>query len=111
MEIIDISNPVTLILVLTFVLFLLFLGKIFKKGFIPSIGLVGLLLLLVYYAICLRNPDLVDYTKKIYNCIGINFVFVFISFFSYLWIDNIEAVVNNKKSYDNSLDWFWDKIK
>lgn len=110
MEIIDISNPVTLILVLVVILFLVFVGKFLNNSYIPAIGLIGLLALLVYYAVCLRNPELLDIRRTLYNCAGINFVFIFISFFSYLWVDNIESVVKNKKSYDNSLDWFWEKV-
>ena len=44
------------------------------------------------------------------RCIVIDFVFVLMTFFSYLWVDDIETKVNGKKSYDNSLDWFWKKI-
>ena len=37
-------------------------------------------------------------------------IFVLLSFISYLWIDDIEAKVKKKKSIDNSLDWFWNKV-
>ena len=37
-------------------------------------------------------------------------IFTFLSFISYLWIDDIEAKANKKKIIDNSLDWFWSKI-
>ena len=110
MEIIDISNPVTLILILIMLLFLVFIGKMSKNSYIPAIALVGLLGLLVYYAICIKNPALMDIRKTLYNCIAINFVFIFIAFFSYLWVDNIEAIAKHKKNYDNSLDWFWEKL-
>lgn len=110
MEIINISNPVTLILLLIVVLFLVFLGKTAKSSYIPAAGLLGLLGLLVYYVICIKNPELIDLRKTVYNCMAINFVFIFIAFMSYLWVDNIEAKIKNKKSYDNSLDWFWKKV-
>jgi len=110
MEIIDISNPVTLILVLILVLFLVFVGKNFKNSYIPGAGLIGMLGLLVYHVVCARNPELANISKTIYNCIAIDFVFVLISFISYLWIDDIESKLKNKKSYDNSLDWFWEKV-
>ena len=39
-----------------------------------------------------------------------DFVFIFLSFISYLWIDEIQAKVENIKSIDNSLDWFWKRV-
>ena len=44
------------------------------------------------------------------RCIAIDFVFVLITFFSYLWVDDIEARATGKRSIDNSLDWFWKKV-
>lgn len=44
------------------------------------------------------------------RCIVIDFIFVLITFFSYLWVDDIEAKATGKKSIDNSLDWFWKKV-
>ena len=38
-------------------------------------------------------------------------VFIFLSFISYLWIDDVEAKVKKKKVIDNSLDWFWSETK
>ena len=40
----------------------------------------------------------------------VDFVFIFLSFISYLWIDEIQAKVENIKSIDNSLDWFWKRV-
>lgn len=44
------------------------------------------------------------------RCIAIDFVFILISFFAYLWVDDIETKKLGKKSIDNSLDWFWKKV-
>lgn len=110
MEIINISNPVTLILLLTIILFLVFLGKTTKNSLIPGAGLLSLLGLLIYYVICVRNPEFIDLKKTIFNCMSINFIFILISFLSYLWVDDIESKLKNKKSYDNTLDWFWQKL-
>ena len=40
----------------------------------------------------------------------VDFVFIFLSFISYLWIDDIQAKVEKKKSIDDSLSWFWAKV-
>lgn len=107
MEIIDISNPVTLLLMLAVLVGVIFLGKSTKNSILSIIMLAVFLGLLVYYVVLLRNPALMDIRTVIVNCMSINFIFLFISFISYLWIDDIEAKKKNKKSIDNSLDWFW----
>lgn len=107
MGIIDISNPVTLLLMLSILIGVIFLGKSTKNSVLSIITLAVLLGLLVYYVVLLRDPNLMDVRTVIVNCMSINFIFLFISFISYLWIDDIEAKKKNKKSVDNSLDWFW----
>ena len=109
MGIIDISNPFTLLLLLVVLIGTIFLGKTTKNSFLSIGALVLFLGLLVYYVVALRNPELAEFKNTIINCMSINFIFIFISFISYLWIDDIEAKVKNKKSVDNSLDWFWQK--
>ena len=110
MEFINISNPVTVLLILVIAIFLIFLGKTTKKSFIPAILLFVFLALLVYYVVCLQNPELSAERGVIFNCMAINFTFIFIAFLSYLWVDDIESKIKNKKSIDDSLSWFWDKI-
>ena len=48
--------------------------------------------------------------SQVYLCIAMDFLWLLISFLGYLWIDDIAATKFNKKSYDNSLTWFWDKL-
>ena len=49
-------------------------------------------------------------TSTLANCIAVDFVFIFLSFIAYLWMDDIEAKDRKLKSIDNSLDWFWKKV-
>lgn len=107
MEIIDISNPVTLLLLLAVLVGVIFLGKSTKNSILSIIMLAVFLGLLIYYVVLLRKPELIDMRTVIVNCMSINFIFLFLSFISYLWIDDIEAKKKHKKSVDNSLDWFW----
>ena len=73
MLIFDISNPLTLLLMLAVTVLLIFLAQEVKKSMIVA----GVL---------------------------------FVSFFSYLWVDDIETKKLGKKSLDDSLDWFWKKV-
>ena len=82
MFIIDLTNPLTLILLLIATVLLIFLGKEIKKPHAPA--LMGSL--------------------------GMDFIMIFISFFGYLWVDDISCKFYKKKNIDNSLDWFWNKV-
>ena len=42
--------------------------------------------------------------------LGVDAIMIFLSYISYLWVDDIETKEKNKKSIDNSLEWFWKKI-
>ena len=108
----DISNPLTLLLMLLATILLIFLAQEVKKSMIGAVVLfVYLILLIVHVAQVATLPEEYRYLlSTLTRCVVIDFVFVFISFFAYLWIDDIETRKNGKKSIDNSLDWFWRKV-
>lgn len=112
MFIFDISNPLTLILMLAATVLLIFLAQEVKKSYVSAIVLFAYLLILIMHVAQIATlPEEYRYMiATLSRCIAIDFVFVLIGFFSYLWVDDIEAKANGKKSIDNSLDWFWKKI-
>ena len=112
MFIFDISNPLTLILMLAATVLLIFLAQEVKKSYIAAIMLfVYLIILVVHVAqIATLSEEFRYMLTTLSRCIAIDFVFVLITFFSYLWVDDIETKVSGKKSIDNSLDWFWKKV-
>lgn len=112
MFIFDISNPLTLILMLAATVLLIFLAQEIKKSYVAAIMLfVYLIILVVHVAqIATLSEEFRYMITTLSRCIAIDFVFVLITFFSYLWVDDIEAKVSGKKSIDNSLDWFWKKV-
>lgn len=113
MYILDITDPITLLLLLTMTVLLIFLGKEIKKPHAPAIALIMVLILIVIHSVQLLNIPEQNYEEiksTLVGCIGIDFVLIFISFMSYLWVDDISAKFYKKKSIDNSLDWFWNKI-
>ena len=91
---------------------LIFLSQEIKKSYIASIMLfVFLVLLIVHVAQMATLPEEFRYLiTTLSRCIAIDFVFILITFFAYLWVDDIEAKVKGKKSIDDSLSWFWKKI-
>lgn len=112
MVIFDISNPLTLLLMLAATVLLIFLSQEIKHSYIGAIMLFAYLVVLIVHVAQLSTlPEEYRYLlTTLSRCIVIDFVFVLITFFSYLWVDDIETKVKGKKSIDNSLDWFWKKV-
>lgn len=112
MFVFDISNPLTLVLMLAATVLIIFLAQEIKKSYVSAITLFAyLIILIVHVAQMATLPEEYRYlTTTLSRCIAIDFVFILISFFSYLWVDDIETKVKGKKSIDSSLDWFWKKV-
>ena len=112
MFIFDISNPLTLILMLAATVLLIFLAQEIKKSYVAAIMLFAYLVILVVHVaqIATLSEEFRYMITTLSRCIAIDFVFILITFFSYLWVDDIEAKVSGKKSIDSSLDWFWKKV-
>lgn len=109
---VNIAEPGYTISFLLLSVFIVLLGKEVKKSIIPGILLIGYLILLVMHMVqyATLSNEYMYLANNIANCIAFDFAFVLLSYISYLWIDDIEAKYKNKKSIDNSLDWFWKKV-
>ena len=112
MFILDISNPLTLLLLVSATALLIFLSQEVKKSTINAIMLFAYLILLIVHVAQLAtlSEEYRYMLQTLSRCIVIDFGMVLVSFFAYLWVDDIEAKATGKKSIDNSLDWFWKKI-
>lgn len=112
MYIFDMTNPLTLVLMVAVVVLLIFLAQEEKKSYIAAIPLFIMLAIVIIHGVQLLSlPDeFKDLAPKLYNCIAIDFVLAGVTFFGYLWVDDIEAKEKGIKSIDNSLDWFWKKV-
>lgn len=110
--ILDVSNPITLLLLVLATALLIFLAQEVKKSYVVAIPLFAILIMLVGHVVQVStlSEDVQNLATTLYRCIAIDFIFVLITFFAYLWVDDIEARANNIKSIDNSLDWFWKEI-
>ena len=112
MFVLDIANPLTLFLIVLAVALLIFLGQEVKKSIAVAIPLVSFLILLIVHVgqVASLSPEMADLSATLYKCIALDFLFILVTFFGYLWVDDLEAKENNIKSIDNSLDWFWKEI-
>lgn len=109
MKFLDLTNPITLLLVVLAVALLIFLGQEVKKSTVVAIPLFAFLASLITHLVQVLgiSPEYSHLIGIIYKCIAVDFGFILVTFFAYLWVDDIEAKKNNIKSIDNSLDWFW----
>ncbi len=112
MFIINIANPLTLFLIVLALGLLIFLGQEVKKSIAVAVPLVAFLVLLIIHVaqVASLSAEMADMAATLYKCIALDFLFILVTFFAYLWVDDIEAKENNLKSIDNSLDWFWKEI-
>lgn len=112
MFVLNITNPITVLLLVLFAVALIYLGYELKKSYITAIPLFVFLAFLVTHVIQLMTlpVEFDQYSSILTWCIVLDFMFIFITFVSYLWVDDLEAKKFNKKSIDDSLDWFWKEI-
>lgn len=106
--ILDMTNSVNILLSLFFAVCLIYLGVEIKRSVAPAIGLAAFIVLLVVHAVQFSMYP--ESASLLLKCISMDFIFIFLTYIAYLWVDDIEAKARNKKSIDNSLDWFWKKI-
>ena len=112
MFIFDLTNSLTLLLVVLVTALLIFLAQEIKRSSVAMIPLVSFLGLLIIHVVQVSTltAEYASLSSTLYKCLAIDFLFILITFFSYLWVDDLEAKKNNIRSIDNSLDWFWKEI-
>lgn len=110
--IINFTKPFAIIVALILFILIVILGKETKKSIIPGFMLGTFLIIIAGHAIeyALVKDATGEILTILARCISMDFIFILISFFAYLWIDDIETKEKKKKSIDNSLDWFWKKV-
>ena len=108
MPFINFTNVATMLLTLVVFLLALVLSKETKKSGIIATMLSVFLIILVELGTISNITEEMHYAMT--RSILVDFVFIFLSFISYLWMDEIQAKVENRKSIDNSLDWFWKRV-
>ena len=110
---INLTNPTTVILLVIATALLIFLGKELKKSYIAALPLVFFLVLVLMHSIQLANVPEANYELQrsmLLGSIAVDMIMLFVTFFGYLWIDDIACRFYKKKSIDNSLDWFWKQV-
>lgn len=111
MPMINFTQPFELFIALLLFVLVLWFAYQSKKSVIAGIMLFVFIAILVLHALEFSMGTLTqEGLHAAIQSIIFDLVFIFLSFISYLWIDDIEAKLKKKKIIDNSLDWFWSKI-
>ena len=109
---VDISNPLWLLVILFVNICFIYIGWKEKNSIVTLIPLLAFLTLLVshFLQITVFSAQYEEVRGTIMSSITWDFSFILLSYISYLWVDEVEAKYKNKKSIDNSLSWFWNKV-
>ena len=109
---VDISNPFWLLVILFVNICLIYVGWKEKKAIVTLIPLLAFLALLVshFLQITAFAEQYENVRNNIISSMTWDFSFILLSYTSYLWVDEVETKFRNKKSIDNSLSWFWNKV-
>lgn len=113
MFIFDLTNLLTLFLVLIVTILCIYLSQEIKKSLVVAIPLFAFVIDLVIHTIqmlTLTQEFSYLYSKLCYN-MAIDFVFLLVTFLAYLWADEIEAKEFNKKTINSKgINWLWKKV-
>ena len=109
---INFSHPMAVLTAVVLFVLVVYLAKETKKSWITAFMLGIFLTIIIGHALELTilGNKLPEIRHMLATSLTYDFMFIFLSFFSYLWIDDIEAKDSKKKSIDDSLSWFWSKV-
>ncbi len=112
MPLINFTNPFAILVAVILFGLVLYLGRETKKSYVVGIMLFVFIAILLghtieFMTIGQSNEEIY---KEVTRSATIDLIFIFLSFISYLWVDDIEVKAGKKKSIDNSLEWFWSKV-
>ena len=113
MFIFDLTNLLTLFLVLIATVLLIYLSQEIKRSIVVAIPLFAFLIDLVIHTIqaLTLTPDYAYLFSKLCMNMAIDFVFVLLTFLAYLWADEVEAKQFNKKTINSKgFDWLFKQI-
>lgn len=108
--IINFTEPLATLTALVLFVLVLFLAKETKKSMFLAVMLGIFLVIIAGHSFEFSMSEVIELQNVYARCITVDFVFILLSFLSYLWVDDIEAKAGKKKSIDDSLDWFWSKV-
>lgn len=108
---INTANPIVVLALTAVIVGIIFVSKKFEQRPLLIIAIIVLIGLLIYHSVFIEktmaNSEL---HVQGYYCLAVDLVMLLVSFIAFLWVDSIIAKNKKIKSYDDSLNWFWEKI-
>ena len=107
-----ILNHLIIIVITIAIVGMIALAKKTEKPAILGVMIVVNLGMLLYHTYIVNGLPtyLENEVSQTYLCIAMDFLWLLISFLGYLWVDDIRGIKLNKKNYDNTMAWFWNKL-
>ena len=113
MFVFDLTNLLTLILVLAATILFIYLSQEIKKSLVVAIPLFAFVIDLIIHTIqvlTLSQEYAYLYSKLCYN-MALDFIFLLLTFLAYLWADEVEAKAFNKKTINSKgINWLWKQV-
>ena len=113
MFIFDLTNLLTLVLVILAIILFIFLSQEIKKSLVAAIPLFAVVIDLVVHTIqmlTLKQEYSYLFSTLCYN-MAIDFTLLLVTFLAYLWADEVEAKTFNKKTINSKgINWLWKKV-
>lgn len=113
MFIFDLTNIITLVLILMATILFIFLSQEIKNSKVAAIPLFGFLIDLIIHTIqilTLKQEYSYLYSKLCMN-MAIDFGLLLVTFLAYLWADEVEAKQFNKKTIDSKgINWLFKQV-
>lgn len=106
------SEPIMIIIYTLIIAAIIYVSKETKNPAMIFITMVAVIFLLINHTVTLDSlkPIQEERISECYHCIAVDLIFLLLTFISYLWVDDLSAKKKKKKSYDDSLSWFWEKL-
>ena len=113
MFIFDLTNLLTLVLVILAIILFIFLSQETKRSMVAAIPLFAVVIDLVVHTIqmlTLKQEYSYLFSTLCYN-MAIDFTLLLVTFLAYLWADEVEAKTFNKKTINSKgINWLWKKV-
>ena len=113
MFIFDLTNLLTLFLVLIVAILCIYLSQEIKKSFVVAIPLFIFVFDLIIHTIQMLTltPEFSYLYSKLCINMALDFAFLLVTFLAYLWADEVEAKENNKKTLNaKGIDWLFKNV-
>lgn len=109
----DLTNLLTLFLILVATVLIIYLSQEIKKSMVAAIPLFAFLIDLIIHTIQMLTlkPEFSYLYSKLSINMAIDFAFLLLTFLAYLWADDVEAKAQNKKTINSKgIDWLFKDI-